>query len=57
MFHSTGIGESGMPVSDQIAEITGDVDAAEMRVDDRQIGMRHEAQGPASVALCRSRQY
>jgi len=43
-------------VVDKIAEITGDVDAAEMRVDDRQIGMRHEAQSPASVALRRSRQ-
>ena len=44
-------------VVDQIAEITGDVDAAELPVDDRQIDMRHEAQGLASVAPRRSRQY
>jgi hypothetical protein len=44
-------------VVDQIAEITGDVDAAELSVDDRQVDMRHEPQGLASVAPRRSRQY
>ena len=44
-------------VVDQIAEITGDVDGAELPVDDRQIDMRHEAQRLASVAPRRSRQY
>ena len=44
-------------VLDQIAEITGDVDAAELPVDDREIDMRHEAQGLASVAPRRTRQY
>ena len=44
-------------VVDQIAEITGDVDGAELPVDDRQIDMRHEAQCLASVAPRRSRQY
>jgi hypothetical protein len=49
--------ECEQPVVDQIAEITGDVDAAELPVDDRQIDMRHEAQGLASVAPRRYRQY
>jgi hypothetical protein len=44
-------------VVDQIAEITGDVDAAELPVDDRDIDMRHESQGLASVAPRRYRQY
>jgi hypothetical protein len=44
-------------VVDRIAEITGDVDAAELPVDDREIDMRPEAQGLASVAPRRSRQY
>ena len=35
-------------VVDQIAEITGDVDAADLPVDDRQIDMRHEAQALAT---------
>ena len=44
-------------VVDQIAEITGDVDAAELPVDDRDIDMRHESQSLASVAPRRYRQY
>ena len=44
-------------VIDQMSEITGDVYAAELPVDDRQIDMRHEAQGLASAAPRRSRQY
>ena len=44
-------------VVDQVAEIAGDVDADELRVDDRQIRMRHEAQSFARIALRRSRQH
>ena len=44
-------------VVDEIAEVAGDVDADELRIDDRQIGMRHEPQDLAAIALRLSREY